>query len=133
VRKKQFTLYLENKPGVLAAVTRKLAAAKVNIEGMSVSESTDVGLVQVVPDDAATARRVLKASGIPFTSQDVALVTLRNRPGELARVTSRLAKTGVNINYIYATGCQCTADCRCYAVISAPDLDAVEKVWKAVR
>lgn len=131
MRKRQFTLYLENKPGVLAAVTRRLAAAKVNIEGISVSESTDVGLVQIVPDNAAPARKVLKEARIPFTSQEVALVTLRNRPGELARVASKLARSGVNINYIYATGCECAGECRCYAVISAPDLDAVEAVWKS--
>ncbi len=128
--KKQFTLYLENKPGALAAVTRMLTREKVNIDGISVSETTDVGLVQLVASNAAKTRQVLRKVGVPFTTQDVALLTLKNEPGSLARVAGALAKAGVNINYIYATGCQCGTSCECNAVISAPDLERVEKAWK---
>jgi len=133
MRKKQFTLYLENRPGVLAAITRKLAAAKINIEGISVSETTDVGLVQLVPSNAAAAKRVLQNAGVPFTLQDVELLTLKNRAGELAKMASKLARSGININYIYATGSHCNSDCKCYAVVSAPDLKAVKRVWNGKR
>ena len=54
--KKQFTLYLENKPGALAKVTRQLGNEKVNIDGISVAESTDVSLVQVVASNAAATK-----------------------------------------------------------------------------
>ena len=56
--KKQFTVYLENKPGALARVTERLATAKVNIEGISVAASSDVGLVQVVVSNAAATKKV---------------------------------------------------------------------------
>lgn len=128
--KKQFTLYLENRPGILASVMRRLNREKVNIEGISVSETTDVGLVQLVPNSAAKTRKVLKESGIPYTVQDVAVLKLKNRPGVLYEGVAKLAKTGVNINYIYATACDCSEDCNCYAVVSAPDLKAVESAWK---
>lgn len=127
--KKQFTLYLENKPGALATVTRRLASEKVNIEGISVAASTDVGLVQVVVSNAAATKRVLSTAGIAFTVQDVAIVPLPNRPGALSRVVSKLATSGVNINYVYATACDCGGNCNCYAVISAPDLKKVESIW----
>ena len=131
--KKQFTLYLENKPGALASITKKLASKKINIDGISVSESTDVGLVQVVVDNAEATHKILAASGVPFTEQDVALLTLKNKPGALSDVVSRLAAAKVNINYVYATGCTCTdRHCGCLAIISAPDLRAVEKAWKKV-
>lgn len=129
--KKQFTLYLENKPGALAKVTAKLTKAKVNIEGISVSESTDVGIVQVVSSNGAATRRTLTDSGIPFTVQDVSLLHLPNEPGALARITARLAKDGININYVYATSCTCNSGGRCSAIISAPNLKRVEKAWKA--
>jgi hypothetical protein len=127
--KKQFTLYLENRPGALANVTRKLAKAEVNIEGISVSESTDVGLVQLVVSNAGKTRRILTDSKVPFTVQQVVLLKLKDCPGALYEGIAKLAKAGVNINYIYATGCACRRPCDCYAVISAPDLRAVERAW----
>jgi len=131
--KKQFTLYLENKPGVLASLTGKLAAAKINIEGISVAESTDVGLVQLVVSNAEITEKILTKAQIPFTVQNVALVHLDNKPGALARIVSKLADAHVNINYVYATGCDCK-DCRgCYAIISAPQLKKVDQIWNAAR
>lgn len=128
--KKQFTLYLENKPGAMARATKALARAKVNIEGISVSESTDVGLVQIVVDDAKAAEKVLRKARIPHTVQNVALLSLRNEPGSLAKVAEKLARTGVNINYVYGTTCNCGCGCDSQVVISAPDLRKVQAVWK---
>lgn len=130
--KQQFTLYMENKPGELARITRKLAARKVNIEGISVAHGADVALVQIVVSSAATTRQVLTAANVPFTVQQVSLVPLLNRPGSLARIADELATAGVNINYVYATGCDCKNGCQCYAVISAPDPTKVEKAWKRI-
>jgi hypothetical protein len=129
--KKQFTLYLENRPGVLARVTRTLAASSVNIEGISVAATTDVGLVQIVVNNAAATRRELHALKVAFTVQDVVLVPLRNRPGSLSQVVSKLARKKINLNYVYATACDCKNGCNCYAIISAPDLAGVEAALKA--
>jgi hypothetical protein len=126
----QFTLYLENKPGMLATVTGKLAAAKVNIEGISASTSADVGLVQIVTSDAAAARKALRRASIPLTVQDVALVQLKNVPGALSQVVANLAKAKINVNYVYSTACACRGQGDCYAVISAPDLKKVEAAWR---
>lgn len=128
--KKQFTLYLENKPGMLARVTRMLARNAVNIEGISVSASADIGLVQIVVDNAAATQRTLKAAKLPFTVQDVILIPLPHKPGSLARLLAQVSKAGVNINYVYATGCNCKDRCHCYAILSAPDLKKVERAWK---
>lgn len=120
--KKQFTLYLENKPGELARITRILAREKVNIEGISAYTSADVGLVQIVVSNAARTRTVLRRAVVAFTVQDVVVVALPNAPGSLAEVTARIAESGANINYLYATSCSCERSCRCFAVISAPGL-----------
>lgn len=130
MKTKQFTLYLENKPGVLANITERLADEGVNIDGISVAASTDVALVQIVTSHAAQTRRILKKAGIPATDQDVLLIALKNEPGSLFNVVSKLAKCGVNLNYVYATGCTCKNGCKCYAIISADNLSAVEKLCK---
>jgi hypothetical protein len=131
--KRQFTLYMENKPGMLAKMTEGLADAKVNIEGISVSESTDIALVQIVVSNPALTERLLNRSHIPFTTQDVSLLPLRNRPGSLAKIVAKLAREGVNINYVYATGCSCKDACDCFVVISSPNLKKVEAAWKTLR
>jgi hypothetical protein len=130
--KKQFTLYMENKPGELAKVTRMLADKKINIEGISVSETTDVALVQLVVSDPVATRNILKKLKIPFTVQDVMIVLMENKPGSLARITEALAKAKININYVYATACNCGQKCGCqtYGILSAPDIKKAEQAWK---
>ena len=129
--KKQFTLYLKNRPGELAKVMKKLADLNINIEGISVSESTDISLVQIVVSHSMATRKILRMSKIPFTVQDIALLPIRNEPGALSKIVARLARHGVNINYVYATANQCRNACDCYAIISAPNLKKVEAAWKS--
>ena len=130
--KKQFTIYLENKPGELARVTGRLARERVNLEGISAYTSTDVGLVQIVASNAARARQVLKGCGVAFTSRDVAVVPMDNKPGALAAVAAKLAKADININYIYATASDFpdSSGYKCFAVISSEDLEKVLRLWK---
>ncbi len=130
--KKQFTIYLENKPGELARVASRLARERVNLEGISAYTSADVGLVQIVASNASRARRILKECGVAFTSQDVAVVPMENEPGALAELAAKLAKAGINISYIYATaGKGATAgEDTCQAVISSENLDKIVKLWK---
>lgn len=128
--KQQFTLCLENKPGELAKITKKFAAAKINLEGISVATTAEVALVQLVVSNAAATKRVLSASKIPFTVQRVAMVPIQNEPGALSKVAALLASEKVNINYVYATACDCKTGCNCYAIISAPNLKKVEDAWK---
>ena len=130
--KKQFTLYLENKPGALEKFTRLLGKEKVNIEAISVASSTDVSLVQILASNAATTRRILKKLNISFSVQDVSLLPLVNAPGALWHVISGLAKNKININYVYATGNVGKDGTMDYVVISSPDLEKVEDCWNKV-
>ena len=130
--KKQFTLYLQNKPGELSGITAKLATGKVNIEGISVSATADVGLIQIIVNKASAAKKVLNAAKVPFSVQDVCVLSLDNTPGALCELIAVLAKEKVNISYVYATSCECLKDCSCRVVISAPDLKSVEKAWASV-
>lgn len=124
--KKQFTLYLQNRPGVLADVTRRLADKSINIEGISAAAGTDVALVQIVVSNAAKARQMLKQAHIAFTVQDVVVYSLENTPGALAKAAARVAKAGININYIYGTACACQGKSKSYVVLSGPDLKRLE-------
>ena len=127
---KEFTLYLDGRPGGLAATMTALAEASVNLDGISVASSSDVCLVQAVVSNAKQARKVLDGLGVKYSVQDVSLLPLDNVPGALCKVVTLLTGAAVNLNYVYATGMPAGEASQTYAVIGAPDLDAVERAWK---
>ena len=103
VKATQFCVAILNKPGTLARLCRSLARAKVNIAAISVNENNECSLVRFVASPAATARAALTKGRFTFTTLPVLRLRLMNRPGEMARVAGRLAKSGVNINYVYGS------------------------------
>jgi hypothetical protein len=126
--RKQITMCIKNKPGALAGATRAMARASVNIEALSMSESTEVGLVRMIVSHPDAARKVLDAMDIACLVENVAVVPLENKPGKIADFAARLAKETVNINYIYG-GTAPNSDLG-LIVISASDLDAVAAIWR---
>ena len=61
---KQLALFLENKPGTLSKVCKALAAAKININAISVSDAVDHAVVRMVVSDAQTALHLLGEHGV---------------------------------------------------------------------
>ena len=99
----QFSVFLVNKPGVLAQVTGALARAKVNVVAMTLVDSQEHGVLRVVADDAGAARGVLAGLNLPMTETEVLCLDLSNRPGALADAARVLGENHVNINYAYCT------------------------------
>ena len=99
----QFSVFLVNKPGVLAQVTRALADSKVNLVAMTLVDSQEHGVLRFVAEDPAKARDVVKKLNLPTTETEVLSMELSNRPGALADVSGLLGENHVNINYAYCT------------------------------
>ncbi len=99
----QFSVFLVNKPGILAQVSRQLAASKVNIVAMTMMDSSEHGVLRLVTSDNGRLRTLLANLNLPMTETDVLLVEMANRPGALAEVCGRLAEGHININYAYCT------------------------------
>jgi len=99
----QFSLFLVNKPGVLAQICEALAKAKVNIRALTLVDSQEHGVLRLLVENGQTARDVLKGLNIPLTETQVLTVEMSNRPGTLADICNRLAGEHININYAYCT------------------------------
>jgi hypothetical protein len=99
----QFSVFLINKPGVLAAVTGALAEAKVNITALALMDSGEHGALRLVCDDADTTRKVLGKIHDRWTECEVIVIELENKPGAFAEVAKRLADEHVNITYAYVS------------------------------
>lgn len=98
---KELTIRMENHPGSLARLSRTLANHGINIVAFQSIPSQKSILVCIVADNPAAAQSVLDHEGIIYTEAEVVQVKLPNRPGELARVASRLGEANININYAY--------------------------------
>lgn len=98
---KQLSLFLENKPGALAAVTKVFAKQKINIYALSVSDAVDHSVVRMVVSDANKAIHLLGEHGVMVVERNVIMVEGRSEPGELAEIARKLARAKVNIEYAY--------------------------------
>jgi hypothetical protein len=97
----QLALFLHNKPGALAAVCDALAEAKINIYGLSVSDTTDHAVVRMVVSDPRKALHIFEAHGTLVVETDVLMIENENRPGMLSLIAKTLADHKVNIEYAY--------------------------------
>jgi len=99
----QLSVFLVNKPGVLAQICQRLADDKIHIFGMSMMDATEHGVLRLVVDDTRRARESLSVIDVPTSETDVLLTPLPNRPGALADVVERLAGAHINVHYAYLT------------------------------
>jgi len=99
----QFSVFMVNKPGVLARVLGEFARAKVNIIAITMMDSVEQGVMRAVFAAPERAREVLSKLNMPYSETEVLCVNLTNRSGALAAVAEKLAKNHINISYAYCT------------------------------
>jgi hypothetical protein len=102
MRVEQISIFLENKAGRLAEVTRVLSQAGANIRALSLADTSDFGILRLIVDDNEKAKAALKKGGFTVGKTDVVAVEVEDRPGGLSRILDILSKKGVNVEYMYA-------------------------------
>lgn len=100
---KQLSIFLENKPGVLAKMCRTLADNDINIRGLSVSDTVDHAVVRLVVTDPHKAIHLLGEHGMLVVETDVLALGLPDKPGKLAEIAGKLARAKINIEYAYGS------------------------------
>jgi len=103
MRATQISVFLENRPGRLLNLLQVFARAKVNLQALSVADTSDFGIVRVIVADTEAAMRAIRAAGLTASTNEVLRAEIPDSPGGLAdSVVAPLAEAGVNIEYIYA-------------------------------
>ena len=97
----QLALFLANKPGTLAAVCDALAAAKINIFGLTISDTVDHAVVRMVLSDYKRALSIFEEHGTLVLENEVLMLEHDNKPGTLSEIAKKLAAENVNIEYAY--------------------------------
>jgi hypothetical protein len=98
---KEFRITIADKPGALGKCFAALAERGVNILAFLSYVEEGESLARITVNDPASAKEVLGSLRMNFEQNDVAVVRLAHRPGELGRAASRLGEEGVNIDYSY--------------------------------
>ena len=99
---KQISVFLENKEGRLAEVTRTLADNCINIRAMSIADTTDFGILRLIVDDPQKAQKVLESAQFTVKIKEVLAVGINDQPGALAKVLDILLEADITIEYMYA-------------------------------
>jgi hypothetical protein len=101
---KDLAIALDNRPGALAEMGDALGRAGVSIEGGGAFVVGGQGVAHFLFHDGTAARNALEAAGIVVLAEREVLVQRLNQaqPGQLGKITRRMAEAGVNIEVLYS-------------------------------
>lgn len=99
---KQISLFLENRTGRLAQVTKILADSGIDIRALSIAETSDYGILRIIVSDTDVAVNKLKEAGVTSTVTEVLGIAVDDVPGGFAAAIDALSKANIDIDYIYA-------------------------------
>lgn len=128
---KDLAVELQNRPGALAEMGEALGKVGVSVEGGGVFVVNGVGVAHFLFRDGAAARRALEAAGIRVLAESEVLVQRlrQGEPGQLGKISRRMAEAGVNIEVQYS-------DHNHQLILVVDDLEkgrAVSEAWMRER
>ena len=100
---KQFSVFMPNRPGSLAALARLFSDKGINIVGLASEVRDDSGMVRIAVEGDADVSGILSQAGFASVESTLISVEVPNRPGELFRLARALADGKVNITTVYGT------------------------------
>ncbi len=94
---------MPNRPGVLARTSSILSEAGISIMAMAVHDTVDNAVVRFLVDQPTKALLLLEQEELYVLEQEVVVLEIENRIGELTRICQALAEADINIAYAYCT------------------------------
>jgi hypothetical protein len=91
-------VFVENKPGQTARITKILADAGVNICWVTIANSGGFGVMKFLVDKREQAVESLKQHGLMTSLLEVLAVEVPNRPGSLQSVADLLGRKNINLD-----------------------------------
>lgn len=109
---KQISVFLENKNGRLAEVTRLLGEKGVDLRAGTIADTADFGILRLIVDNPDKALSELLDAGFTAKETEVLAVSMDDKPGALAEIMDLFEANRVNIEYLYSmlAGCGGNAD-----------------------
>ena len=102
MKTKQLSIFVENKVGRLAEITKTMAEAGIDIRAISVADTSDFGILRLIVDNPDKAVESLRAANMTFSLTEVIGIGIQDKPGEFAKAMAVMAAADVTIEYLYA-------------------------------
>ena len=99
---KQISVFLENKSGRLAEVTRTLKEKAIDIRALYIADTTEYGILRMIVDQPEAAQEALTDSGFTVSSTHVIAVAVPDYPGTLDNALEVLSANAISVDYLYA-------------------------------
>lgn len=100
---KELSIFVQNKKGKLAAISRLLGENQIGIRGFTMADTAEgYGIFRLVVDYVDKAREMLKENHYTVSETEVLAVKVPDVPGALYRVLELLSASGINVEYLYA-------------------------------
>ncbi len=99
---KQLSIFVENKAGTVAEITKRLADASVSIRALSVADTQEFGILRLIVDNVEKAKDALSESECVVSVTKVIGVEIPDVAGGLSNVLQLMSKSGINVEYLYA-------------------------------
>lgn len=99
---KQFSVLLHNRAGALASLAKLLRNNHIEVVGISVQDSRDATIARLVVTDPELTEQIFMEKGIPFTTCELLVVSLKEAGPELLPVLDNLMVAETNIDFAYA-------------------------------
>ncbi len=122
---RQLIVTAPDQPGMLGEIAGALGAKKINIIGLAAATGGGQGMIWMVVDKPAAAKKVFAQRGWDVKEEELLAVTLPDSPGALSRLATKLGRAGVNISSIYAGSAGSARKLNAYMTVS--DMKAAQK------
>ncbi len=101
MRNNTVTVITRDRAGLLSEITGLLAEKGVNIDSISLDTKGRNAVIHITTSSLRRAKTVLRAKGFKPLDANVLVVTVKDKAGELARISALLEGRGVRIKRLH--------------------------------
>lgn len=99
---KQISVFMENRQGRLAEITKVLSDNDIDIRAINIADTTDFGILRMIVNDEVKAEKVLRENQMTANISDVIAVSISDTVGAFSKVIQLLKDKDISIDYIYS-------------------------------
>ncbi len=100
-RAKELKFRVQDRPGMRGEIASALGEKKINLRAVNAWVEGTEGVVRIVADKHAAAKKLLAQRGWSPEERDVIEIELADKPGALGDAATKLGKAGMNITHVY--------------------------------
>lgn len=98
----QLSIFVENKAGTVAKITKSIADAGVSIRALSVADTQEFGILRLIVSDVDKAKAALSENDCVVSVTKVIGVEIPDVAGGLSSVLELMSENNINVEYLYA-------------------------------